>query len=91
MIDIDREVGGIRCFEVLDLLPDFVDDALDSTRLEQVRLHLEGCDTCEKFGGEYSALVRVLRAHVAARSDSGVRARLGRTLASVQDQEVRER
>jgi anti-sigma factor RsiW len=77
MADLDRMVGGLRCRDVLALLADFVDDDLDATTLDRVNAHLSGCDTCEKFGGEYAALVAKLRSgQRRTPSDSGVRTRL---------------
>lgn len=77
MADLDRMVGGLRCRDVLELLPDFVDGALPEDVLARVKAHLEGCDTCEKFGGEYAELVALLRAgHARVPADAGVRTRL---------------
>ena len=77
MADLDRMVGGLRCRDVLELLPDFVDGELSDVVLARLTAHLSGCDTCEKFGGEYGELVALLRAgHSRVPSDSGVRARL---------------
>lgn len=61
MPDLDRLVGGLRCRDVLALLPEFVDGGLSDDVLGRVRRHLNGCDTCEKFGGEYAELVSLLR------------------------------
>ena len=81
MPDLDRIVGGLRCRDVLSLLADFVDGDLDSSVQQQVTAHLHGCDTCEKFGGEYEVLVRALRAGVdGSPVDPGVKARLAARL-----------
>lgn len=61
MADLDRVVGGLRCRDVLGLLADFVDGELDERTSAAVSEHLQGCDACEKFGGEYGALVSQLR------------------------------
>lgn len=77
MADLDRVVGGLRCRDVLELLPDFVDGELSDAVLARVTAHLRGCDTCERFGGEYGELVALLRAgHRRVPPDSGVRTRL---------------
>lgn len=57
----DREVAGIRCGEVLEILPDYLEGTLGSERLEQVQAHLAGCDWCERFGGAYAGAVTALR------------------------------
>ena len=81
MTDLDRVVGGLRCRDVLALLPDFVEHELGEDVLARVQTHLHGCDTCEKFGGEYASLVALLRAgHLRVPADSGVRERLKRRL-----------
>jgi len=59
--DLDREVGGLRCRDVLAFLADYVDGELDQSVKEKVEAHLGGCDWCEKFGGEYSSVVSSLR------------------------------
>ncbi len=89
MADLDRVVGGLRCRDVLELLPDFIDGELASKDLARVRTHLDGCDTCEKFGGEYGELVALLRAgHARVPVGGGVRTRLAERLAA--SWEVRE-
>lgn len=80
MPDLDRLVGGLRCRDVLSMLADFVDGDLERTVRERVITHLRGCDTCEKFGGEYEALVRALRA--GAEDGSGARPGVRTRLAS---------
>jgi len=62
----DREVAGIRCGEVLAVLPDTLEGTLAPERLEQIRAHLAGCDWCERFGGAYAGTVGVLRRQLGA-------------------------
>ena len=82
MADLDRVVGGLRCRDVLALLPDFVDGLLTAGELARVTEHLGGCDTCEKFGGEYGELVAMLRKGLPqAPLDPGVRRRLDERMA----------
>ena len=61
MTDLNRSVAGLRCRDVLALLGDYVDGDLSAGDVAQVEAHLRGCDRCEKFGGEYGALVSGLR------------------------------
>jgi anti-sigma factor RsiW len=65
MDPLDREVGGLRCRDVLDALPDFLDGAIDDALHARVLDHLAGCDRCERFGGEYGAVVSALRRELA--------------------------
>lgn len=84
MPELNRVVGGLRCRDVLDLLADFVDGELDSATLERVRGHLLGCDVCEKFGGDYAALVAQLRVgRTRFEATPEVRARLAARMARV--------
>ena len=76
MSDLDREVGGLRCREVLAILAEYVDDELDGGLKKQVESHLVGCDRCEKFGGEYRSLVASLRRALRREASSEVRSRL---------------
>ncbi|RIZ70298.1 MAG: hypothetical protein D0530_08110 [Methylococcales bacterium] len=58
---IERQVGGIRCGEVLAELSDFLDGELVSERRDQVMAHLQGCDICERFGGVFTMAIQSLR------------------------------
>lgn len=58
----DREVAGIRCFEVLGLLSDYLDGELPPASRAQVDAHLAGCTWCEQFGGHMGQVVSRLRA-----------------------------
>lgn len=62
----DREVAGIRCTEVLEDLPDYLDSVLPAERVARIEEHLAGCDWCERFGGDYADAVRTLRLRLAA-------------------------
>ena len=84
MADLDRMVGGLRCRDVLGLLADYVDGNLKPDLLGRVNAHLVGCDTCEKFGGEYAALVARLReGHPIPTGDAALRARLDERMTSL--------
>ena len=83
MPDLDRNVAGLRCRDVLALLADFVDRELDAETVRKVTDHLAGCDTCEKFGEDYAALVAQLRSgRTRLSADGGVRARLAARMSS---------
>lgn len=57
----DRKVGGLWCHEVLSMLSDYLDDELEATDRDQMEEHLRGCDTCERFGGEFASAIKTLR------------------------------
>lgn len=57
----EREVGGLWCREVLGLLDRYIDGELDPASLAQVRVHVQGCDNCARFGAAYARVVAALR------------------------------
>lgn len=65
MDDRDREVGGLRCGEVLERLSAYVDGELDDGAVRLVDAHLRGCDRCERFGGRFAHVVAALRKELA--------------------------
>lgn len=83
MLTGERDVGGLRCSEVLAALGDYADGDLAPAMVARIHDHLRGCDLCERFGQQYSDLLAVLYRDVAAAGpiDAGVgrrlRARLG--------------
>ena len=62
----EKVVAGISCSQVLDVLSDYLDDDLPPDARRQVEEHLRGCEGCARFGGEFRATVRALRAHLAS-------------------------
>ncbi len=61
MGNLDRVVAGLRCRDVLEGLASYADGTLPADLVAKVNAHLQGCDYCERFGGEYAALVARLR------------------------------
>lgn len=57
----EREVAGLRCGQVLEVLSDYLEGALDDERRGRVEAHLRGCDTCERFGGRFAGALSALR------------------------------
>lgn len=57
----EREVAGMRCGEVLEILSDYLDGDLSPERRTQVDAHLHGCDVCERFGSLFAAAIQTLR------------------------------
>ena len=58
---IEREVAGVRCSEVLAELSEYLDGELSEPRRNQLQAHLQGCEVCERFGGQFSDSIRQLR------------------------------
>jgi anti-sigma factor RsiW len=62
----EQVVAGLRCGEVLERLSDYLDRELAPGDRERLEAHLRGCDGCARFGGEFGATVRALKAHLGA-------------------------
>jgi len=60
--DLQREVGGLRCVDVLERLPDYLGAALEPADVAKVEAHLSGCANCARFGGLYGRAVLAMRA-----------------------------
>lgn len=56
-----RNVAGLWCTDVLEHLPDYVEDDLGIEERAAVEAHLLGCGWCARFGGAYAGLVQRLR------------------------------
>lgn len=61
-MSMDREVGGVKCSEVLVRLTDFLEGDLQGEELRTVQAHLAGCDACTRFGARFARAVEALRA-----------------------------
>jgi len=61
----EKVIAGLSCGDVLALLSDYLDGDLAAAQRQQVEAHLRGCEGCARFGGEFTATVRALRAHLA--------------------------
>ncbi|MGB5349865.1 MAG: zf-HC2 domain-containing protein [Polyangiales bacterium] len=57
----ERNVGGLRCSEVLAVLSEYVDGELTDSVVGKVESHLLGCPDCERFGQNFGAMVVSLR------------------------------
>ena len=53
--------AGIRCSEVLQLLPSILDGDAAATDSERVGEHLRHCENCAAFASEYSSLLTLLQ------------------------------
>lgn len=68
MPDMPNEVleGGIWCHEVLEALDGYVGGWLEAARRAAVEAHLERCDVCVRFGGDYGRTVAAVREQLGA-------------------------
>jgi anti-sigma factor RsiW len=84
MADLDREVAGVRCRDVLADLSAYADGELPPARAAQLEAHVRGCDWCERFGGRFGGVMKAFRdglgepAPVAGDIRARLRARLAR-------------
>lgn len=67
----EREVAGLRCFQVLEQLSAYLDGELAPAREAQVEAHLSGCEVCARFGDEIGRVVRRLKADLAGAAPLG--------------------
>ena len=61
----ERVVAGLSCGDVLADLSEYLDYLLAPDRRAQIDEHLRACANCERFGGEFSAVVAALRRNLA--------------------------
>ena len=61
MEDRERVVAGLRCRDVLADLSAYLDGELPRARVDRIEAHLQGCDWCERFGGDFTRSVEALR------------------------------
>lgn len=65
--ELERNVGGLRCREVLALLEEYLDDTLAPGEQARVEAHVRECARCATFGHSYSRVVAAM--HEALRQD----------------------
>jgi anti-sigma factor RsiW len=84
MLTGEREVGGLRCSDVLERLSEYVDGELPPDVVARIHEHLRGCDACERFGTRFAGVVRALRQELAKPDpvDADIAARLRARLAA---------
>ncbi|HEV2729089.1 MAG TPA: anti-sigma factor [Terriglobales bacterium] len=56
-MESEREVAGLWCSQVLAYLSEFHDNELSPGTVMQIEEHLAGCDWCERFGTQFSAMI----------------------------------
>ncbi|MCG6956989.1 MAG: zf-HC2 domain-containing protein [Gemmatimonadetes bacterium] len=61
MVDLDREVAGIRCREVLELLSSYLDGDVTESEKRRIDAHLLECDHCLRFGRDFAEAIGALR------------------------------
>ncbi len=87
-MSMERDVGGMKCGEVLAALPDFLLGVLEPAEIARLQRHLAGCHVCESFGSIYADAVAALRALAGpAPLEEDVRDRLAAGLSSALDAE----
>lgn len=60
-----QRVAGLWCGEVLEHLSDYVDGSVSAELQAKIEEHLGGCSWCERFGGQFQAMVAKLKAGLA--------------------------
>lgn len=62
----NRVLGGVSCFEVLEVLDSFLDNALEPGERARVLAHLTECQACADFGGRYAHVIQALHVQLGA-------------------------
>lgn len=62
----DRDIGGMTCSAVLQVLSEYVDGELTAADRLRVERHVSACAVCEKFGGRFAHVVGEMRQHLGA-------------------------
>jgi anti-sigma factor (TIGR02949 family) len=79
-MSLDDEIAGLTCRQVLAVLSDYIDGALDEPTRDQLTRHVSACANCERFGGMFGQVVAQLRATAASDESTfeRLRARIAR-------------
>lgn len=60
-----KQVGGLWCHEVMEVLAEVVDGTLEGAIATRVEAHVAECDQCSRFGAAYGEMVMTLRSRIA--------------------------
>lgn len=85
---IERNVAGLWCHEVAELLEGYVAARLDDRARAQVEGHVAECEHCASFGARYAALIdrvkAIAEAADGATEDDEIAARVRARLAALE-------
>ena len=65
MLPDERDVGGLRCSQVLARLSDYLDGDLGDDDRARIEAHVAACDVCARFGATFSEVVARVRGELA--------------------------
>lgn len=66
----------LDCNEFVELVTDYLDDALDAAETARIREHLAICDGCERYLEQFRGIVHLLAAQRSADVTDDMRERL---------------
>ncbi|MED5372265.1 MAG: zf-HC2 domain-containing protein [Myxococcota bacterium] len=78
----ERELGGLRCGQVLAHLSEYLDGELPAELKAAADAHLAACPNCRAFGGQMEGLLGALRTAPPPPVPPGLLDRLQQRLAS---------
>ncbi|GEM_PF-6488001 len=57
----ERNDGGIKCSEIVEVLDDYAEGILNAETTKKIQNHLRSCENCANFGARYVALLGLLK------------------------------
>ena len=60
LAEIHERVGGFACVEFVELVTDYLEDAVDDAQREQIEDHLRLCDGCHNYVEEVQATIATI-------------------------------
>ena len=67
--EIQRESFDILCVDAIDLVTEYLDDALSANDLARFRAHLSGCDGCTLYVNQLEMTIELANATGSRRID----------------------
>lgn len=61
----EKFVSGFWCSQVLAILSQYMDGELDRGSAARVAEHVQSCESCRRFGAEFTAVVNSLKSQLA--------------------------
>ena len=60
LAEIHERIGRFACIEFVELITDYLDDAVDDVTRERIQDHLRLCEGCRNYVGEVQATIATM-------------------------------